>query len=110
MTQKNTYDALVKEHRCYKCKKNKLGIEFYANKSERRGIYKVCIECYKQAEQDRKKFLCPECNLRSNKIDSNTLCEKCNKEFGLKQCSKCNELKFILVDFNTKKTICDDCC
>jgi hypothetical protein len=110
MPQKNIYDDLVKNRRCFKCKKTKPGIEFHVDRAKKKNNGILCKECRKNGEQEKKEFLCPECNLRTNKIDLNFLCKKCNEKFGLKQCIKCAELKFVLVDFNTKKTICDDCC
>ena len=56
---------------------------------------------------------CFEC--KNKKIlNSNNLCTKCNANFGLKECAKCHELKFILLDFGIKSRkqflkVCRDC-
>jgi len=107
--KKDIFDVLIKKHKCYKCLKYKSGLEFYQSNNKRK-MSKLCIECETIRTQERKKYLCPECNQRTDIIHSNTLCPSCNRKFGLQECRRCKELKFVLVEFNTRKTVCDNCC
>jgi hypothetical protein len=98
----------LREFKCYKCKQIKKGTEFYPAKKGL-GIGDKCKACDAIDGKKKLKFVCPECNQRTNKINQNGICIQCNENFGLRECIRCKELLFIINDYNRKKTICDSC-
>jgi hypothetical protein len=106
---KNIFDSLTKYRKCLRCHLTKPSWDFYSDKGRRCGLDKYCIPCKKVVNQLSKKLVCPECDERFRLLDSNELCSGCNRKFGLQECKECKELKFILVDFVYRKTVCYDC-
>lgn len=56
------------------------------------------------------KDYCTEC-LKKRTLHKNRKCRRCNRKFGLKECSRCHELKLVALDFyhNGSDGVCKYC-
>jgi hypothetical protein len=112
---------MTKQYKCTKCRKTKPENDFHSRPPQRVGGRPVAYHC-KECRSKRKRDLevlqrelkkwggvCRACE-RPRKLIANTECRECLEQRGLRQCSRCNEVRLVLMDFWGTKGMCIQCC
>lgn len=105
---------------CSKCEKNKPESEFHVrpvNAGGKRPVAYHCKECrskrIRQRDIERQAFkthgtICATC-LKPKRLVTKD-CRKCLTDKGLRKCTRCSEVKVLLLDFWATKSVCIVCC
>lgn len=96
---------------CGGCEQEKDRGQFHNEfRSDRpREVTTLCRECRSKAYfKKRYPERCQQC-LQHRPLNKNHACAKCNEERAMRQCSKCEELLPVLLEFTGSRKCCNQC-
>jgi hypothetical protein len=96
---------------CSGCKKGLPRSQFHEFKtsSRKRPVTSLCRECRSEAYYSARYSTVCICCLKHRLLDSNSQCQDCNAEAGLRQCKGCAKLLPLFLLFYGANRTCKNC-
>lgn len=99
----------MEEFKCSRCKETKERAAFHEWNHPDRPCFYICKEC-RSSDYFKNRYgtQCPKCS-RYDKLSTNDICRKCNKEMGLKECKTCKQVLPVGLCFYDRYSVCKNC-